>query len=140
MLRYRLNFEPDDNGTILVTSPDIPIVSYGVNEADALRQADDAIRSILQSRIDAREEIDLPEFKTDQVSLVMSLVIEAKVGLHREMLKFGFTRAELQRRLGWQRESVDRLFRLDHGTPIDRLQEALRAVGASLRLSVRSAA
>jgi hypothetical protein len=42
-----------------------------------------------------------------------------KVSLYRSLREAGLTRAELMRRLGWNRESVDRLFRLDHASRLD---------------------
>lgn len=64
MLRYRLQLEPDDNGIVLVTSPDLPIVTYGADENEAVRHAADAIDIILQSLIDARESVPEDRPKT----------------------------------------------------------------------------
>src|SRR5215472_4996236 len=36
MLRYRIKLKPGDNGTLLVTSPDLPgVVTFGEDRADA---------------------------------------------------------------------------------------------------------
>jgi len=57
MLRYPVKLTPDDNGTILVTAPDLPEVStFGEDTADALRRAADAIATALQGRIRAGEK------------------------------------------------------------------------------------
>jgi len=40
------------------------------------------------------------------------------------------------RDLGWHREQVDRLFRLDHNSRIDQLEEAFRALGHPLRFNL----
>lgn len=38
MLSYRIQVEPDDNGTLLVTSPDLPeVTTFGLDE-DAARK------------------------------------------------------------------------------------------------------
>ena len=37
-------------------------------------------------------------------------------------------RAELARRLDWHRESVDRLFRLDHASRVDRIEAAFKVL------------
>jgi len=52
------------------------------------------------------------------------------------MREAGLTRAELQRRLKWQRESVDRLFRLDHNSRIDQLDQAFRALGREIEIGL----
>jgi len=46
------------------------------------------------------------------------------------------TQAELSRRLGWHREKVDRLFRLDHASKLDRLEAAFRALQYELDLDI----
>src|SRR5207249_1965214 len=44
---YPLDLEPDDNGTLLVTSKDFPeLTTFGTDEADALRHAADALAVI----------------------------------------------------------------------------------------------
>ena len=58
MLSYPVKLTPDDNGTILVTAPDLPEVStFGADKADALVRAADAIATALKGRIRAREAI-----------------------------------------------------------------------------------
>jgi hypothetical protein len=44
------------------------------------------------------------------------------------------TRADLMRALGRHREQVDRLFRLDHNSRLDAMDDAFKAVGVPLRL------
>jgi antitoxin HicB len=45
------------------------------------------------------------------------------------------------RRLGWRsRESVDRLFRLDHASRLDQIEAAFRALGRRIDVKVESAA
>lgn len=137
MLSYRVNFEPDDNGTILVTSPDLPIVTYGEDEEDARAHAIDAFECILMSMMDHREEIPLPEISGDCTPRIrLALQTELKVKLYNAMRSAGFTRADLQRRLNWKRESVDRLFRLDHASRIEQIEEAFRALGREIDIKV----
>ena len=63
---------------------------------------------------------------------------ELKIVLHRRLRMDGITRAELQRRLGWQRESVDRLFRFDHASRLDQIDAALKAMGEEVRIVTES--
>jgi antitoxin HicB len=44
------------------------------------------------------------------------------------------------RRLGWNRESVDHLFRLDHASRLDQLEAAFKALGRSVDVSIGRAA
>ena len=140
MLRYRLKFEPDDNGTILVTSPDFPIVTYGEDEASALRHASEAIETLLASMIEARDDIPPPS-DDDDASVFVRLPLQTtlKVELYRTLRAAGLARADLQRRLGWQRESVDRLFHLDHNSKIEQLDVAFHALGKTIAVDVQDA-
>ncbi len=141
MLGYRLKFQPDDNGTVLVTSPDFPLVTYGETTDDAMRNARDAVDMIVQSMLDAREPVPLG---TDEpwngLRMKLSTLASMKVELHQTMLALNLTRADLQRRLRWQRESVDRLFRLDHHSRLDQIDEAFEALGKVVLVDVRDAA
>ena len=138
MLRYRLRLEPDDNGTVLVTSPDLPIVTYGVGEAEALHNAVDAINTVIESMMRARDDVPLPlEGTSDDPFFGVPLQTEFKIRLHQAMKGAGLTRADLVRRLGWNRESVDRLFRLTHQSKIEQIEQAFAALGKSVFIEVK---
>ena len=139
MLRYRLKLEPDDNGTILVTSPDFPVVTYGKDERSALRHAVDAIEILLASMIEAQEEIppSSPGDHDTNAFVRLPLQTTLKVELYRALRSDDLSRADLQRRLGWQQESVDRLFRLDQNSKIEHLEEAFRALGKEVAVDVQ---
>jgi antitoxin HicB len=58
---------------------------------------------------------DIPEGHQCGASLVrLPALTVLKAELYWQLRETGITCAELRRRLGWRRESVDRLFRLDH--------------------------
>ena len=63
-----------------------------------------------------------------------------KVSLYRSLREARLTRVELLRRLGWNRESVDRLFRLDHASRLGQLEAAFKALGRSVDVSIERAA
>ncbi len=61
-MRYAVELSPDDNGTVLVTVPDISeAVSFGTNRDDALTRAVDAIESAIMGAMAAREDIPCPQ-------------------------------------------------------------------------------
>jgi len=62
-----------------------------------------------------------------------------KAELYRQLRETGIC-AELSRRLGWKRESVDRLFRLDHASRLEQLEAAFAALGQAVSVSVHVAA
>jgi len=141
---YSVILTPDDNGTLLVTCPDLPeVATFGEDAEDALRRAADAIEEALAARIDRREDIPSPPSAShDQHGQPIRFppLIIAKVELFRAARARGVSKAELARRLGWHGPQVDRLFNLDHRSTIEQIDQALRAIGKRLAVSVQDAA
>jgi antitoxin HicB len=58
---YPVILTPDDNGTLLVTSPDFPeLVTFGDTVADALQQAQGALLEAIAARLADGEPIPQP--------------------------------------------------------------------------------
>lgn len=144
MIAYRYDLTPDDNDTVLITSPDFPeLASFAETEADAERHALAAVEEALAARISANEPLPVPHRGAETGRHVrVSLLITLKAMLYALMVARGVTRAELARMLGWHREQVDRLFRLDHQSHVAQLDAAFHALGGTLgiELDERSAA
>jgi antitoxin HicB len=136
---YPVVLTPDDNDTLLVTCPALPeVTTFGEDKADALRHAIDAIEEAIAGRIAHGEDVPLPRVrKGPQVRL--PLLTSLKVLLYRRARAAGVNRAELGRRLGWHREQVDRLFRLDHHSRLDQVEAAFRALDSQVEVEVRAA-
>ena len=84
---------------------------------------------------------DIPEGHQRGPRLVrLPALTVLKAELYRQLRETGITRAELSRRLGWKRESVDRLFRLDHFSRLEQLEAAFAALGRAVSVSVHAAA
>ena len=100
MLGYGINLTPDDNGTFLVTCPDLPVVvTFGETEDEAASHAVDAIETALASMIDDGEDIPAPSTLGDRfIGLLLLTAVE--VLLYWTLQKEGITRAELARRPG----------------------------------------
>jgi antitoxin HicB len=62
--------------------------------------------------------------------VALPLMTSLKASLCRALRESGITRAELMRHLGWNRESVDRLFRLDHASRLGQIEAAFKALRA----------
>ena len=143
MLAYWITLEPDDNDTLLVRCPQLPIVvTYGETEDDAVSHAVDAIETALASMIDDGEDIARPEGGGHGRGAYVPVPLQTalKVHLYWALKETGITRAELARRLRWNRESVDRLFRLDHASRLSQIEAAFRALGRQVDIDVREAA
>jgi antitoxin HicB len=141
MLDYKVQLTPDDNGTFLVTCPQLPIVAtFGETEAEALGHTVDAIETALASMIDDSEDIPRPSRSATGIPVRLPLLTTLKLQLYWALRATGITRAELARRLGWKRESVDRLFRIDHRSRLEQLEAAFGVLGCSVDVNVKEAA
>lgn len=150
MLRFPIKLEPDDNGSLLVTCPLLPeVTTFGDDEADALRHAVDAIEEALAARINDGLDIPVPPARPPSArsratryrrGVTLPLMTALKVALYRALRDAKITRAELTRRLRWNRESVDRLFRLDHASRLDQIEAAFAALGRRIDVSIEQAA
>lgn len=141
MIGYRVTLAPDDNGTVLVTCPALPMVAtYGATAEEARAHARDAIAVALASMIADGEEVPPFVEAPDADVIALPLLGALKVQLYRVQRRAGVTRAELARRLGWHREQVDRLFRLDHASRLDQVEAAFRALGHRVEVAVKAAA
>ena len=139
MFGYRVKLTADDNDTLLVTCPALPeVATFGADRDDALRHAVNAIEEALAARI-ARGE-NVPDGNVRGPLARLPALTALKVELYRQLRDAGITRAALQRRLGWNRESVDRLFRLDHASRLDQIEQAFQALGRSVNIRVEDAA
>ena len=138
---YPIVLEPDDNGTLLVTCPDLPeVTSFGDDREDALRHAADALEEALAARIAHHDDIPLASPARGRPVPALAPLIEAKVQLYRLAREAGMTKAELGRRLGWHAPQVDRLFELRHHSRIEQVEQALRVIGKRLVVRVEDAA
>lgn len=150
---YPVLLEPDDNGTLLVTCPDLPeVTSWGEDRDDALQRAADAIEEALAARIARRDRIPAPSkpprserrrtpepIATLQLPVLPALTV-AKVALYRAAFDAGVSKAELARRLGWHAPQIDRLFDLRHHSRLEQIEQGLHALGKRLVLDIRNAA
>lgn len=133
MLDYPLQLD-DDDGNLLVTSPDFPeLTTFGEDRDDALMHAVDALEEVIAARMhDGR---DIPEPSPGEERAVLPTLTAVKVTLYRTMRSQGVGKAELARRLGWHMPQVDRVLDLQHHSRMDQMDAALGAVGTQLQVS-----
>jgi antitoxin HicB len=140
MRGYSLKFSRDEDDSILVTCPGLPeVTTFGEDDSTARVHGIDAVEEALAARMADWQDIPAPRerLRRDRAFAALPMQTILKVELYRAVRLSGITRAELQRRLGWHREQVDRLFRLDHASRLDQMEAAFDAVGADLDLNVR---
>ena len=136
---YEVVLEPDDNGTFMVTAPEFPeVTSFGVSQPEACQNGRNAIEEAIAGRIAAGEDVPSPMKDTTGKGWFVEVpaLVFLKLALYVTCRDEGVTRAELARRLGWHREQVDRLFRLEHNSKLDQLEAAFTALGVRLSFDI----
>jgi antitoxin HicB len=134
MFLIPISVQADDNDTFLITSPMLPEVTTFAETADDIeRRARDAVEEAIAGRIAGWKDI-VPQEGDQYVRL--PLLSGLKLALFLLCKTQGVTRADLMRRMNVQRETVDRLFRLDHASKLDQIEDAFRAIGKEVDLSV----
>jgi antitoxin HicB len=139
---YRIILTPDDNGTFLVTFPDVPeATSFGETEEEARAHAVDALETALAARMGDQAEIPAPvRPKRGEDFVTLPTLSALKIALYREMRAQGVRQAELARRIGVHPPQVGRLLDLRHASRHDQIDGAFAALGKRVDVSVRSAA
>ena len=138
MAAYRIDLIPDDNDTLMVTAPAFPeVVSFGEDEAAACHWGGLAIQEAIAGRI--HDGLDIPPAEGNGVGARVvhtPLLTDLKVDLYRAIRAAGVTRAELARRLGWNLNSVDRLFDTNHASRLDQIEAAMKALGYRIQAEI----
>ena len=139
-VRYPVKLSDDDNGTMLVGTPDFPeVATFGDDREDALARAVDAVETALMGRIAAREDIPRPG-KAGKDFAVLPALTAAKLSLYWAMKDERVGKAALARKLGWHMPQVDRLLDLSHASKLDAIEAALAVLGRTLEIKVQKAA
>ena len=144
MLGYHLELAPDNNGTFVATSRDFPeLTTFGETKHDACRNAVGAVEEAIAARMHDKQVVPLPGGHRmltmfDDHCVTLPALTVLKIGLYQALLHSDMTRADLARSLGWHREQVDRLFRLDHASRIDQIEAAFAKLGKDINIEIRN--
>ena len=134
---YPIRLERDDNKTILVSFPDFPEAhTFGDDEADALARAEDALATAIDGYIKDRRDIPLPSAIATKYRVTMPALMEAKAFLYETMRRSKVNKSELAKRLDWHLPQVDRLLEMTHGSKLEQLESAFKAMGKRLVIAI----
>lgn len=141
MRGYAVTLKPDDDGSLLATCPALPeVTSFGETRTEALARAGLAIEEAIAARLDDWDEAPEPQERGGAQDFApLPTHVLMKIMLYRALRAQGLTRADLQRRLGWHREQVDRLFRVSHASRLDQIDAALKAIGYGVNVTLEPA-
>ena len=135
MLDYPVKLTADDNGTVLVTSPDFPeLTTFGDDQDEALARAADALEEAIAARVARRAEVPPPSRGEYRAGLPTLTAV--KVLLYQGMKDQNIGKAELARRVGWHLPQVDRVLDVQHHSRLDQMDAALGAIGLRLHVTV----
>ncbi len=141
MLRYPVKLERDTNGTILASFPDVPEAhTFGKDREQALARAADALETAFMGYMENRLAIPEPSSVKRGSYVALQALTEAKLALYSAMRAGRISKTELARRLNCHLPQVDRLLNLGHGSRLDRLETAFRALGKELSVQILDAA
>ena len=133
MLAYPITLE-DDDGTLLVTSPDFPeLTTFGDDREAAIARAIHALEEAIAARIHDRKDIPTPS--RGETYAILPTLTSVKVMLYQGMRDQGVGKAELARRLGWHLPQVDRVLDVQHRSGLERMDAALGAIGRRLHVT-----
>ena len=141
VLSFAASLELDGSG-FLVRFPDLPEALTGADsETEALLEAEDCLGEALAGRLERGEGI--PTATTSGKGLrqiPVPLYLAPKVALSREMQAQGVEASELAKRLDWAPDEVAELLHPRSGSPAEKLQQALAALGLRITVTVDAAA
>lgn len=135
MLSYPYTIITDDNGTFVVSFPDIPEAVAVIESTDDVDiEALDGLLCALDGYFEDRRAIPLPSQGSTQ-AVTLPALETAKVLLLNEMLAQGVKKAEMARRLDVHMPQIDRLLDLHHNTKLDFLEKAANKLNKQLNIS-----
>lgn len=138
---YPVEMSADEDGRSLVLFPDFPeAATDGADWTEAMGEAADCLEAAIAGRIVDRSDIPPPSPARGRPTVSVGAVIAAKAALYLAMRASGTTNVALARRLACDEAEVRRLLSPRHTSKIGRLEEALRALGKQLEVTVRDAA
>lgn len=139
-LAYPVSLDTQDDGSVLVSFPDIPeALTEGATEQEALAEAEDCLIAALGGYIRARRDIPLPSQPRGRASVALPALAAAKTALYSAMRVRGIENTALAERLGMSESAVRRLIDLDHRSHIGQVEAGLRALGQRLVVETRAA-
>jgi antitoxin HicB len=135
-MQYPATFSADESGGFVVTFRDIPeAITQGDTESEALEMAQDALITAMDFYFEDRRPVPPPsKARAGERIIELPLSVTAKVLLLNEMVSQRIRPAELARRMEIAPQEVNRIIDLHHTTKIDRVAQALSALGKRFEL------
>lgn len=130
-----------DADDYVVTVRDLPEVqTSGDTETEALDLAADALEVVVAKRMENEEDLPLPSpARVDEIEVFLPPQLAAKAAVYIAWKQAGISKSELARRMGRSEVEARRILAPRHGTKLDQLDEAAKALGARLVVGLEAA-
>lgn len=137
---YRAKVEADPGGGLIVTFADVPeAITAGDDRAEALVNGREALGLALRGIALEGRPLPVPVAQ-EGTPIAVDADTAAKLAVIAAFRESAISKSELARRLHKTETEARRILDPDHGTKIGLLQDALRALGREIVVSVRQAA
>lgn len=113
-------------------------IAAGASESEALEEMRQALVAAVRGRInDGMELAPPPELgrREERHRVALPTRLAAKAAVYHAWRKTDMSKAELARRIGRNETEVRRILDPDHGTKLDQLEEAAKALGGRLAVA-----
>ena len=140
---YPLTLTQDpETEQIMVRFPDVPeAVTVGKDSREALQWAKDSLLVALSGYMEDARPIPTPtKPKAGQPVVVLPVLACAKLAIYEAMRMQGITQLALSRKLDIDPKQVRRILDLDRNSRMDQVEDALKALGRRLVVTVKKAA
>lgn len=135
---YPAKFDLQDDGCYVVSFRDIPeALTQGYSLDEAKEQALDALITAMDFYFEDNRAVPIPSESLDgEYVIELPISIWSKVLLLNAMLEQHVSQADLAKRLGKNRQEMQRIIDLNHNTKIDTIVDALKQLGKNPTFSV----
>ena len=137
---YPVLLKSDGDGFV-VTCRDLPaLITQGDDEADALREAADAMDEVFATYM--KQSLDFPapsKMKRGERMVAPPAETVAKAALYTAMREAGISKIQLARQLGVDEKEVRRLLDPHYGSKLPRIAEAISLLGKKLVIGLEPA-
>ncbi len=138
-MEYRCELDPNGEGGFLVRFPDVPeALTEGATRQEAIANAADALEVALLGRMKDGDDLP-PSSYGGGAPVSITAQAAAKLAFYNAFRRSGLPQSALARKLGKDEAEVRRMLDPYHATKLPALDEALRALGQRLVVSVEAA-
>ncbi len=138
---YPVSLTAAAEGGFIVFCRDLPpLITQGEDEADALRQAADAMEEVFAAYMQKGLKFPKPSRpKRGEHVIVPAAEMVAKAALYVAMQEAGMTKMQLAKQLGIDEKEVRRLLDPHYGSKLPRIAQAIQLLGKRLVIGLEAA-